>query len=161
MTPHTEPVPVRSSSAIAAVHACVSANENSIKADAHIGFIALFPIRFYLTFNRVQARAGPHSLAYREETRVNLPQRPYPSPETDSSRPVAAAARAIPGLPALIFSAYCNGIRGDFHPPACVMAAKSMLSSARSCAAPTLVECPLTRSTTAPACETIAMFSVW
>jgi hypothetical protein len=29
-----------------------------------------------------------------------------------------AAARAIPDLAALIFSAYCNGIRGDFHPPA-------------------------------------------
>jgi hypothetical protein len=66
--------------------------------------------------------------------------------ETGSSRP-AAAARAIPDLATLIFSAYCSGMRGDFHPPACVMAAKSMSSSARSCAAPTLVECPLTCST--------------
>jgi carbonic anhydrase len=50
---------------------------------------------------------------------------------------VAAAALAIPDLAALIFSAYCNGIRGDFQPPACAIAAKSMSSSARSCAAPT------------------------
>jgi hypothetical protein len=60
---------------------------------------------------------------------------------------VAAAARAIPDLAALIFSAYCSGIRVDFHPPACVIAAKSMSSSARSCAAPTRVECPLTWAT--------------
>jgi hypothetical protein len=45
----------------------------------------------------------------------------FPYSETGSSRPVAAAARAIPDLAALIFSAYCNGIRGDFHPPACVI----------------------------------------
>jgi hypothetical protein len=43
---------------------------------------------------------------------------------------VAAAARATPDRAALIFSAYCNGIRADLHPPACVMAAKSMSSSA-------------------------------
>jgi len=29
---------------------------------------------------------------------------------------VAAAALAIPDLAALIFSAYCSGIRVDFHP---------------------------------------------
>jgi hypothetical protein len=34
---------------------------------------------------------------------------------TASSRPVAAAARAIPDLAALIFSAYFSGIRVDFH----------------------------------------------
>jgi len=34
------------------------------------------------------------------------------------SRPVAAAALAIPDLSALIFSAYCSGILVDFHPPA-------------------------------------------
>jgi hypothetical protein len=55
---------------------------------------------------------------------------------------VAAAALAIPDLAALIFSAYCNGIRVDFHPPACVIATKSMSSSARSCVAPIRVECP-------------------
>jgi hypothetical protein len=54
---------------------------------------------------------------------------------------VAAAALAIPDLAALIFSAYCNGIRVDFHPPACVIAAK------RSCAAPTRVDRPLTSAT--------------
>jgi hypothetical protein len=32
------------------------------------------------------------------------------------SLPVFSAARAIPDLPTLIFSAYCNGMRGDFHP---------------------------------------------
>jgi hypothetical protein len=36
---------------------------------------------------------------------------------------VAAAALAIPDRAALIFSAYCSGIRVDFHPPACVIAA--------------------------------------
>ena len=41
-----------------------------------------------------------------EDSCKNLPQRSYPSSETDSSRPVAAAARAIPDLAALIFSAY-------------------------------------------------------
>jgi hypothetical protein len=35
-------------------------------------------------------------------------------------------------------------IRLDFQLPTCVIAAKSISSSARSCAAPTLVECPLT-----------------
>jgi hypothetical protein len=60
------------------------------------------------------------------------------------SRPVAAAALAIPDLAALIFSAYFSGIRVDFQPPAWVIAAKSMSSSARSCAAPTRVECALT-----------------
>jgi hypothetical protein len=62
----------------------------------------------------------------------NLPQRSYPSSEADSSRPVAAVPLAIPDRAALIFSAYCSGIRVDFHPPACVIAAKSMSSSARS-----------------------------
>jgi hypothetical protein len=38
--------------------------------------------------------------------------------ETGLSRPEAAAALAIPDRAALIFSAYCNGILGDFHPPA-------------------------------------------
>jgi hypothetical protein len=38
--------------------------------------------------------------------------------ETGLSRPAAAAALAIPDRAALIFSAYCNGILGDFHPPA-------------------------------------------
>ena len=71
----------------------------------------------------------------------------YLSSETGSSRPVAAAALAIPDLAALIFSAYYSGIRVDFHPPACVIAAKSMSSCVRSCAAPTRVECPLTSST--------------
>jgi hypothetical protein len=54
-----------------------------------------------------------------------------------SPRLVLKEVLAIPNLGALIFSAYWSGIRGDFHPPACVIAAKSMSSSARSCAAPT------------------------
>jgi hypothetical protein len=62
--------------------------------------------------------------------------------ETGASRPAAAAALAIPDLVALIFSAYCSGIRVDFHPPAWVIAAKSMSSSASSCAAPNRQECP-------------------
>ena len=41
--------------------------------------------------------------------------------EITSSRPVAAAALAIPDFAALIFSAYCNGIRVDFQPPAWVI----------------------------------------
>jgi hypothetical protein len=41
---------------------------------------------------------------------------PIPYSETASSRPLAAAVRAIPDLAALIFSAYCSGIRVDFHP---------------------------------------------
>jgi len=48
------------------------------------------------------------------------------------SLPVFSAARAIPDRPTLIFSAYCNGMRGDFHPPAWVIAARSMSSAARS-----------------------------
>jgi hypothetical protein len=32
--------------------------------------------------------------------------------------PDFSAARAIPDLATLILSAYCNGIRVDFHPPA-------------------------------------------
>src|SRR3984893_8414304 len=77
----------------------------------------------------------------------NLPQRSYPPSETDSSRPLAAAALVIPDRAALIFSAYCNGIRVDFHPPACVIAAKSMSSAARALAAPIRVECPPTSAT--------------
>jgi hypothetical protein len=65
----------------------------------------------------------------------------------DSSRPVAAAALAIADLPALILSAYFNGILVEFHPPACVFAARSISSAAKFCAAPTLVECPLTSAT--------------
>jgi hypothetical protein len=53
---------------------------------------------------------------------------------------VAAAALATPDRAALIFSAYCSGMRVDFHPPACVIAAKSISSSARSCAAPTRMQ---------------------
>jgi hypothetical protein len=34
------------------------------------------------------------------------------------SRPVAVAALAIPDRFTAILSAYCNGIRADFHPPA-------------------------------------------
>ena len=48
------------------------------------------------------------------------------------SLPVFSAARAMPDLPTLIFSAYCNGMRGDFHPPAWVIAARSMSRAARS-----------------------------
>ena len=62
-------------------------------------------------------------------------------------RPAAAAALAIPDLAALIFSAYCSAIRVDFHPPACVIAARSISSAAKSRLAPTRVECPLTRFT--------------
>jgi hypothetical protein len=58
--------------------------------------------------------------------------------------PVFSAARAIADRPALILSAYCSGIRVDFQPPACVIAVRSMSSAARSCVAPTRVECPLT-----------------
>jgi hypothetical protein len=45
----------------------------------------------------------------------------YPSA---SSRPVTAAALAIPDLAALIFSACCSGIRVDLQPPAWVIAAR-------------------------------------
>jgi hypothetical protein len=45
--------------------------------------------------------ADDYDRAYREETRANLPQRPYPSSETGSSRPVAALPLAIPDLTAL------------------------------------------------------------
>jgi hypothetical protein len=38
-------------------------------------------------------------------------------------------------------------LRFDFHPSARVIAAKLMSSSARSCAAPTPVQCPLTSAT--------------
>jgi hypothetical protein len=48
------------------------------------------------------------------------------------SLPDFSAALAIPDLAALIFSAYCNGMRVDFQPPACVIAAKSMSNEARS-----------------------------
>jgi len=48
------------------------------------------------------------------------------------SLPVFSAARAMPDLPTLIFSAYCSGMRGDFHPPAWVIAARSMSRAARS-----------------------------
>jgi hypothetical protein len=39
---------------------------------------------------------------------------------------VAHAAFAIPDFAAFIFPTCCNGIPVDFHPPACVIAAKSM-----------------------------------
>jgi hypothetical protein len=58
-----------------------------------------------------------------------------------------AAALAIPDLAALIFSAYCGGIRVEFHPRVCLVAARSMANAARSYAAPTRVECPLTSAT--------------
>jgi hypothetical protein len=48
------------------------------------------------------------------------------------SLPAFSAALAIPDLAALIFSAYCNGIRVDFQPPACVIAARSMSNAAKS-----------------------------
>jgi hypothetical protein len=48
---------------------------------------------------------------------------------------IKIAALTIHDLPALIFSPYRIGIRIDFHPPVCVIAAKSMSSSASSCAA--------------------------
>ncbi len=63
------------------------------------------------------------------------------------SRPDAAAAFAIADRVTCIFSEYCKGIRVDFHPPACVIAAKSISSAAKSWEAPTRVECPLTRFT--------------
>jgi hypothetical protein len=44
----------------------------------------------------------------------NMPQWATPYSDTGSSRPVAAAALAIPDLAALIFSAYCSGIRVAF-----------------------------------------------
>ena len=47
------------------------------------------------------------------------------------SRPAAAAARAIPDLLATIFSAYCSGIRVDFHPPACVIKCPALRDPAR------------------------------
>ena len=56
----------------------------------------------------------------------------FNSPSVIESLPVFSAARAMPDLPTLIFSAYCNGMRGDFHPPAWVMAARSISSAARS-----------------------------
>ena len=63
---------------------------------------------------------------------------PFSTPHSKgypTSRPCADAALAIPDHAALIFSAYCSGIRVDSHPPpACLIAAKSMSSSARSCA---------------------------
>jgi hypothetical protein len=48
------------------------------------------------------------------------------------SLPDFSAALAIPDLAALILSAYCSGIRVDFQPPACVIAARSMSNAARS-----------------------------
>ena len=48
------------------------------------------------------------------------------------SLPDFSAALAIPDRAALIFSAYCSGIRVDFQPPACVIAARSMSNAARS-----------------------------
>jgi hypothetical protein len=50
----------------------------------------------------------------------------------NQSLPDFSAALAIPDLAALIFSAYCSGMRADFQPPACVIAAKSMSNAARS-----------------------------
>jgi hypothetical protein len=41
-----------------------------------------------------------------------------PTQSVIESLPVFSAARAMPDLPTLIFSAYCNGMRGDFQPPA-------------------------------------------
>jgi len=46
------------------------------------------------------------------------------------SLPAFSAALAIPDLAALIFSAYCNGIRGDFRPPD---VAASLGAMARQC----------------------------
>jgi hypothetical protein len=57
--------------------------------------------------------------------RNNLPKRFTPTSGTPSSRRLRAAALATPDLAALIFSASCSGIRGDFHSPACVITAKS------------------------------------
>jgi len=62
----------------------------------------------------------------------------------NQSLPDFSAALAVPGLAALIFSAYCSGMRVDFQRPACVIAAKSMSNAARSWVAPTRVEWPLT-----------------
>jgi hypothetical protein len=55
----------------------------------------------------------------------------FDTPASIASLPVFSAALAIPDLPTLIFSAYCNGMRGDFQPPACVIAARSDLLRAR------------------------------
>jgi hypothetical protein len=48
------------------------------------------------------------------------------------SLPDFSAALATPDLAALVFSAYCSGIRVDFHPPAYVIAARSMSKAAKS-----------------------------
>jgi hypothetical protein len=50
------------------------------------------------------ATLGPAPKARLQDSGKNLPQRSYLSSETDLSRPAAAAALAIPGLAALIFS---------------------------------------------------------
>ncbi len=52
------------------------------------------------------------------------------------SLPVFSAARAMPDRPTLIFSAYCSGMRDDFQPPACVIAARSISRAAKSWVAP-------------------------
>jgi hypothetical protein len=51
-------------------------------------------------------------------TPLNLPHWPIAYSEATSSRPLAAAALAIPDRAALVFSAYCSGMRVDLHPPA-------------------------------------------
>jgi hypothetical protein len=53
------------------------------------------------------------------------------------SRPVVASGLAIPDLAALIISAYCKGIRIDFHAPAWVTAAKSISRAAKFWVVPT------------------------
>jgi hypothetical protein len=89
----------------------------------------LFPHEFY-TLRRSDMSASWH----KRPCATTAPSRQaHPSP-------AFSAALAIPDLAALILSAYCSGIRVDFHPPAWVIAARSWV-------APTRVECPLTLAT--------------
>ena len=97
------------------------------------------PCHIYLVMCSVQTNSLQVQNCDRDRTLGSL--------SSVESLPAFSAALAIPDLAALIFSAYCSGIRVDFQPPACVIAARSMSNAARSCVAPTRVECPLTSAT--------------
>ena len=60
------------------------------------------------------------ALLTREQQTMDLeiPQSRLNASSVIESLPVFSAARAIPDLATSILSAYCNGIRVDFHPPA-------------------------------------------
>jgi hypothetical protein len=60
-------------------------------------------------------------IAYQPSLRTKLPTQTERL-RLSQSLPAFSAARAIPDLATLIFSAYCSGILVEFHPPACVIA---------------------------------------